>query len=156
MIVSENIRKYRKQAQLTQRQLAEKIDKKEVTIRRYEKGDIVPPLPVIKDIATALNTSISDIIGDDDNLNWEAIKEGYTEDIDSYYRRPSDLKLRNDFKNVSDTIDNFLSNEYIEKEFNYKYDNLSTDEQIEFSSFIHNIIDLKIKEINARRDFNDK
>lgn len=156
MIVSENIRKYRKQAKLTQKQLAEKIDKKEVTIRRYEKGDIVPPLPVIKDIAIALNISISDIIGDDDNLNWEAIKEGYTENIDSYYRRPSDVKLRNDFKNVSDTIDNFLSNEYIEKEFNYKYNNLSNDEQIEFNSFIHNIIDIKIKEIKDRRFFNSK
>lgn len=69
MNISENIRKYRKQANLTQKQLAEKIDKKEITIRRYEKGDIIPPVPVLEDIAKALNCQYTDLTISNEDWN---------------------------------------------------------------------------------------
>lgn len=62
MSIGENIRKARKYRELTQKQLAEMIDKKEITVRRYEKGDIIPPISVIKDIAESLMISTSDLL----------------------------------------------------------------------------------------------
>lgn len=67
MSISDNIKKYRKEKKLTQKQLADMIDKKEITIRRYEKGDIIPHIPVIEDIARALDCQYTDIaISDED------------------------------------------------------------------------------------------
>lgn len=61
MSISDNIKKYRKEKKLTQKQLGDMIEKKEITIRRYEKGDIIPPIPVIEDIAKALDCQYADI-----------------------------------------------------------------------------------------------
>ena len=45
------------QLNMTQRDLAEKVDVTEVSMSRYIKGDRVPKGPVIANIATALHTT---------------------------------------------------------------------------------------------------
>lgn len=45
------------QLNITQRELAEKVDVTEVSMSRYIKGDRVPKGPVIANIATALHTT---------------------------------------------------------------------------------------------------
>ena len=45
------------QLNMTQRELAEKVDVTEVSMSRYIKGDRVPKGPVIANIATALHTT---------------------------------------------------------------------------------------------------
>lgn len=73
MSIGENIRKARKYRELTQKQLAEMIDKKEITVRRYEKGDIIPPISVINDIAESLMISPNDLlpVTEDDLKRWD-------------------------------------------------------------------------------------
>lgn len=73
MTIGENIKYHRKARKLTQKQLAELINKKEITIRRYEKGDIEPPISVINDIAEALMVSTSDLIpvNNEDINRWD-------------------------------------------------------------------------------------
>lgn len=65
MSIGQNIKKIRKDNNLTQKQFAEKINKKEITVRRYEKGDITPPMNVIKEISQIFNISTSKIIEND-------------------------------------------------------------------------------------------
>lgn len=62
MSIGNNIKNARKLRNLTQKQLADLIDKKEITVRRYEKGDIIPPISVINDIAESLMVSTNDLI----------------------------------------------------------------------------------------------
>lgn len=61
MSVGENIKEYRKNKKITQKQLAELINKNDRTIQKYEKGEIIPPIPVIEEIAKALNCEYTDL-----------------------------------------------------------------------------------------------
>lgn len=73
MSIGENIKKYRKNMKITQKQLAEKINKQDRTIQKYEKGDIIPPVPVLEEIAKVLNCKYVDLaISEDD---WKRFSE---------------------------------------------------------------------------------
>ncbi|KJJ65435.1 helix-turn-helix transcriptional regulator [Clostridium sp. FS41] len=56
--IGSKIKKLRKEKQLTQVQLAEKIGKTESSVRKYEKGLTEIPISVLEDIANALDTTI--------------------------------------------------------------------------------------------------
>ena len=60
MNIGKKIKKYRKEAGLTQKQLAEKIGRKEITIRKYESGEREPRISIINDICEALNIPIDE------------------------------------------------------------------------------------------------
>lgn len=60
MNIGKKIKEYRKKMGLTQKELAEKINKSEVTIRKYETGQREPKMDVIQEICTALNVSMTD------------------------------------------------------------------------------------------------
>lgn len=62
MGIGENIKKFRKEKKLTQKQLGELINKGERTIQKYEKGDILPPIDVISEVAKVLRVTVSDLI----------------------------------------------------------------------------------------------
>ena len=55
MSLANDIKTARKAAGLTQKELAEKINKSFSTIQKYEMGLAQPPLNVVKDIAAALH-----------------------------------------------------------------------------------------------------
>ena len=57
-----NIKKHRKEKGLTQEELASKIGKSTITIRKYESGDILPSINNIYEIARALKVFSTDII----------------------------------------------------------------------------------------------
>lgn len=65
MSIGNNIKKYRKYAHLTQIQLAQKINKSESTIQKYEANNVKPDFSVLDDIAEALNVSMIELIKDD-------------------------------------------------------------------------------------------
>lgn len=62
-VIGKNIKKYRKAAKLTQKQLAEKTGKTESSIQKYEAGKVDIPLNVIKQIAKVLSTTIEELCG---------------------------------------------------------------------------------------------
>lgn len=64
MNIGEKIKDYRKKAGLTQKQLAEKINRKEITIRKYESGEREPRISIIEDICEALDIPI-DVFGEE-------------------------------------------------------------------------------------------
>lgn len=57
------IKQLRKEMKLTQKQLAEKINKTESSIQKYESGNVEIPHSVIENIAETLNTTVSYLLG---------------------------------------------------------------------------------------------
>ena len=66
--LSNNIKKFRNELGLTQKELGKKILKSEISIRKYESGNINIPLSTLFDIAAALKTDIYTLLGDDLDL----------------------------------------------------------------------------------------
>lgn len=57
------LREIRKKKDLTQQELAEKINKDRCTISNYEIGDSKPTIYVLSDLATALGVSTDYLLG---------------------------------------------------------------------------------------------
>ena len=53
--INEKIKHYRKANNLTQEDLASKLDVSSRTIKRYESGEIIPSMQVLKRISEALD-----------------------------------------------------------------------------------------------------
>lgn len=64
-IIGKNICEYRKKANLTQLELAEKINYSDKSISKWEKGDGVPDIYVLKSLADIFNITVNDLISDD-------------------------------------------------------------------------------------------
>lgn len=80
LTLGQNIKKYRKQKGLTQSELAEMIDLKSITIRKYESDDREPSIETITKIAEALGVPVSKLI-EDDTFN---LTDSDTEKVDFY------------------------------------------------------------------------
>lgn len=61
-----NLRKIRKQAHLTQEQLAHRTGIKRVNIARYENGSRTPNVKIAALIATALGCTVDELLSSDD------------------------------------------------------------------------------------------
>jgi transcriptional regulator with XRE-family HTH domain len=60
-LIGDNIRKFRKEKNLTQKQLGDLLDMSEVMIGQYERGDRNPKIDTLRRIAKALNVELYDI-----------------------------------------------------------------------------------------------
>lgn len=80
MKIGNNIKLYRKQKGLTQKQLAEKIGSTDSAITRYESNSREPSIETITKIAEALGVPISKLL-EDDTFN---LTDSDTEKVDSY------------------------------------------------------------------------
>ncbi|EOU1871169.1 TPA: helix-turn-helix transcriptional regulator [Clostridium perfringens] len=63
-----NIKKYRNQIGLTQKELGEKILKSEISIRKYESGKINIPPSTLFELCKIFNVTLGTLLGDDVNL----------------------------------------------------------------------------------------
>lgn len=163
MSIGENIKKIRKARNLTQKQLGNLIDKKEITVRRYEKGDITPPIAVIKNIAEKFDIPIVEIIGDDprSDINKEfVISEakkydnfniGLDKALDELHKRPSEVRkekqVNNEYIDDQEIIYKLLQH------YNYKYcDNrydlskLDREHYIDLQGMFYNTIKVVLKD----------
>ena len=62
MSIGENIRYLRKQAKLTQKQLAQMVGVNEVTIRSYERGKYEPKTDVLYRLVKVLDCNINELL----------------------------------------------------------------------------------------------
>lgn len=78
--ICENIRKLREKNNMTQAELAEKVDRSDKTISKWENGDIIPSMKMIKKLSLIFNVTINDLedgyVSDDlgHDKNMEQIK----------------------------------------------------------------------------------
>ena len=61
--IGERIKKARKEAKLTQRQLGEKLGVSDVMVSHYEHGDRKPKIETVKKFANALGVSVEWLLG---------------------------------------------------------------------------------------------
>lgn len=64
-----NIRKARVSSGLSQKELAKKLDVSNKTVSAYERGRAIPPAPTLAKIASITKTSVSNILGIEDDGN---------------------------------------------------------------------------------------
>lgn len=77
MTIGENIRKFRKERNLTQKQLGERCGIDEANIRKYELGNANPKFETIQKIAKALEVYLGDIYEDGNLPNSKTFDEYY-------------------------------------------------------------------------------
>lgn len=164
MNIGENIKKYRKEKKLTQKQLADKINISEMSIRRYERGERSPTADIIVSISKALDISEISLIGDvrsdlnNDILNYYLDKIKYTplEYAEIMSEKPSDIEKKEQLLNRGESINNdfdtFASNQYIENDIGYKYSDFDFFEQDELCTFIREMLRLKVLDIKSRKN----
>jgi transcriptional regulator with XRE-family HTH domain len=163
MNIGENIKKYRKEKKITQKQLADKINISEMSIRRYERGERQPTADIIDLISKALDIPIYSLVDDvHSDLDYEMLKYysdekkfSATEYSDIMNKRPSDIEtekqLLKEAESINHDFDNFASNKYVQKDFEYIYSDLSLFEQGELCDFIREMLRLKVLDIKSRK-----
>jgi len=62
LIIANNIIKYRKKFKLTQAELAEKLNYSDKSISKWERGDSLPDIIILNDIAKIFNISLDNLI----------------------------------------------------------------------------------------------
>ena len=87
----------RKQKKMTQVELADAIEKKEATVRKYENGTIEPPWNVIEELAKALDVSPFDLTVDIEKLRSDV---KLTEEIQKVFGFEVP-ELLNDYSNLN-------------------------------------------------------
>ncbi|MFR3728392.1 helix-turn-helix domain-containing protein [Lacrimispora sp.] len=80
-LIGDNIRKFRKEKNLTQKQLGDLLDMSEVMIGQYERGDRNPKIDTLRRIAKALNVELYDL-ADWSQYSTEDFIEDFTLSID--------------------------------------------------------------------------
>ena len=66
LVIANNLMKYRKKAKLTQVELAEKLNYSDKAVSKWERGDSLPDIIVLNDIAKLFNISLDCLISESD------------------------------------------------------------------------------------------
>lgn len=109
MSIGENIKKYRKEKGLTQKELADKIGKDFSTVQKYELNISQPPIDVLNRIADTLDIDVSKLFYIENTLNQSSEDEAQRQEM--YLK-----ELREDTINKYDSLDPFgqkSANKYI-------------------------------------------
>ena len=69
LIIANNLMRYRKKAKLTQVELAEKLNYSDKAVSKWERGDSLPDIIVLCDIAKLFNISLDSLISETDEKN---------------------------------------------------------------------------------------
>lgn len=101
MNVADNIKKYRKIAGLTQKELAEKCDCAVGTIQQYELNKRQPRLEQITQIANALNTSVA-ALTDSEHTNKISVTADNIPFIKNGIISPEIINVHEEFEKYSD------------------------------------------------------
>lgn len=114
MNIGEKIRNLRVKNKLTQKELADKINKSTITIRKYESQSIVPPIDVINQLSNLFNISPSYLVDDTKNIT-DINNTLYLNDtfINNLFNHNSDELTLNDsdkFSNIPEEIKLKLEN----------------------------------------------
>lgn len=122
----ENLKNIRKEKKLSQKALGELIEKKEITIRNYESGKIMPPLKVIENISNKLNVPIYELIDFSDNLP-ENVKLKISDEIENKMEKELNLIEKYGYSDIDIWLIDF--NELIRE--NIKENKISIEKSFE-------------------------
>lgn len=155
MNIGEKIKLIRKNKKITQKQLGELIGKKEITIRKYESGEITPNIEILSEISSALGIPLIELI--DEN----GIKDVPAKGILKNTNRNSSIeqqilaesileKIGGNSAIFENILRDFLTLDSVKKELNYKFDEFTPDDLRDLSQFMFYMLKLKVIEINSK------
>ena len=103
--IGEQIQKLRKENNLNQSQLAEKIGVSLTQLQRYENKGVQPPADILKKLADTFNTSIDFLVyGDSEQKAQQSIKDN---ELLSQFKAVEQLDSK-DKSTIKDIIDAFI------------------------------------------------
>ena len=104
--IGQRIRKIRKACNFSQEQLAEKASISVTHMSHIETGNTKLSLPVLVDIAIALNVSTDELIYDSPSTNKTTIKQEISDLINSCNEKESKILLES-IKSLKTTLDKY-------------------------------------------------
>ena len=94
MLFSEKLKLLRKENNLTQEELAEKLNVSRQAITKWESGDGIPDIINLKEISTLFNTTIDELVKEDMEVNIEIKKEfNYVSEIEIDHTKHFDINV---------------------------------------------------------------
>ena len=133
MLFNEKLKMLRKENELTQEQLAEKLNVSRQAITKWESGDGTPDIENLKQISIFFNTTIDELVKEDKTMKVETIKKySYIEELEIDHTKHFDINIckiyeLNLMSNVEEKVKvELLSNEEenLEESYKIKFDDL--------------------------------
>lgn len=133
MLFNEKLKMLRKENELTQEQLAEKLNVSRQAITKWESGDGTPDIENLKQISILFNTTIDELVKEDKSVKVETIKNySYIEELEIDHTKHFDINIckiyeLNLMSNVEEKVKvELLSNEEenLEESYKIKFDDL--------------------------------
>ena len=133
MLFNEKLKMLRKENELTQEQLAERLNVSRQAITKWESGDGTPDIENLKQISILFNTTIDELVKEDKAVKVETIKNySYIEELEIDHTKHFDINIckiyeLNLMSNVEEKVKvELLSNEEanLEESYKIKFDDL--------------------------------
>ena len=147
MLFSEKLKKLRKENNLTQEELADKLNVSRQAITKWESGDGIPDIENFKQISILFNLTIDELVKEDKDISNNS-KSNYISTLEIDHNKHFDINIAKVYElNLSASNDELvkvelISNEeeHIEEYYKVKFDDL------------YNKLDIDIK---SKKDIND-
>lgn len=153
--IGEKIKLIRKDKKITQKQLGELIGKKEITVRKYESGEINPNIEILKKISIVLDVPLIELI--DENKLKDVPLKGILSNTNENSSIEQQVIANLINKHVTgaspkfeELLCNYLDIDYVQQELNYEIYDFTNNDLIDLTQFMFNMLKLKIIEINSK------
>ena len=143
MLFNEKLKMLRKEGNLTQEELAEKLNVSRQAITKWESGDGTPDIENLKQLSIVFNTTIDELVKEDKNVTIEQKEQyNYFEEIEIDHTKNFDINICKVFEvnimpNAEEKVKvEVLSNEdeNIAENYKIKFDVLYNDFDIDIKS----------------------
>ncbi len=149
MLFNEKLKMLRKENNLTQEELAEKLNVSRQAITKWESGDGTPDIENLKQISILFNTTIDELVKEDKNITTE-IKEKYTymEELEIDHTKHFDIHISKIYElNIMPNAEEKVKIELLSNE----EENLSEVFKIKFDN-LYNKLDVDVKSKKQAKD----
>ena len=145
MLFSEKLKMLRKESNLTQEGLADKLNVSRQAITKWENNEGIPDIENLKQISILFNTTIDELVKEDKTIDIDFKKYSYFEEIEIDHTKHFDINI-----NKSKIINLFSSDiESVKVEaVSYENENLNEMLKIKFDD-LYNKLDIDIKNKNV-------
>lgn len=142
MLFNEKLKMLRKENELTQEQLAEKLNVSRQAITKWESGDGTPDIENLKQISILFNTTIDELVKEDKTVKVETInKYSYIEELEIDHTKHFDINICKIYKlNLMSNVEEKVKVELLSNE----EENLEESYKIKFDD-LYNKLDIDIK-----------
>jgi len=147
MLFSEKLKLFRTTSNLTQEELAEKLNVSRQAITKWETGEGLPDIENLKQLSILFNITIDDLIKEDKIIEISG-KYFYKEEIEIDHTKHFDIKINNNYKmNIKPNSEEIVKVEL----FSDEEEKLSELYKIHFDN-LYNRLDIDIKGKSKSQD----